>query len=85
MKLRTYSVLDRIATQYGQLVFFANDATAVRGFIDIVNDKQSDSMMAKHGKDHALCYVGDFDNETGEFTPVLPQIVITGDAAVKPE
>lgn len=49
---------------------FDNDATALRAFSDIVlRDKES--LISIHPSDFTLCYLGDFNRETGVIIPAV--------------
>ena len=54
-----------------------NDATAIRNFEHAV--RQPDSLLASHPNDFALFKVGEYDNENGMLSPILP--VLLCDAA----
>lgn len=47
-----------------------NDATAIRNFEHAV--RQHDSILASHPNDFALFKVGEYDNESGHVSPLIP-------------
>lgn len=61
----------------GGIHLFAHEAAAVRFFGDLVADSQT--MIARHPKDHVLRLVGTIDETTGAITPDSRDI-ITGAA-----
>lgn len=66
MLKRVYSVRDDKMQMFGNLTFIENDAVAIRSFSDAVS-ADSKSLMAMHGGDFALHFLGFFDSESGEF------------------
>lgn len=82
-KISIYSILDVKSNCYGPLISFANDATAIRAFQEMIISGDRDSMLALYPTDYILCCIGFYDNEFGtiESTPA-PMHIMTGlDAA----
>lgn len=73
MKFPVYSIRD-VHTGFMQPTVDTNDASASRNFGHAV--MQSTSLMNSHPKDYALYHIGEFDSDTGEITPCLPELVI---------
>lgn len=57
------SILDMVAQQYGRPFFAVSEGSAVRGFSDEVNNRES--MLYKHPRDYQLFLLGTFDDEDG--------------------
>ena len=66
--LNVYSVYDSKAQTYNVPFFMKQDGQALRAFIDLVNNPQTD--VAKHPEDYALFLLGSFDDEDGVIDPV---------------
>lgn len=58
-----FGLFDSKAAVYGTPFFMPNQAMAMRGFGDMVNDNRS--MVAKHPEDFTLYMLGEFDDNTG--------------------
>lgn len=67
-KLKVFAVRDQKAESFVQQPFFClQTGQAVRGFIDAVNDKQTE--IYAHPSDYELFEIGEFDQETGFLIP----------------
>lgn len=75
MKLKAFSIYDRKAMIYNTPYFSNTDATAVRSFTDLVNDRQS--AIFNHPGDYVLYLVGDYDDQTGQLVPQVPLLHIS--------
>lgn len=75
MILRAYSVYDNKALQYHSPFFAVNDATAIRSITDAVNDPQTN--LSRHPRDFSLFLVGQWDDNSGQFMPLLPLVHVT--------
>lgn len=64
MKHRVYSIRDKKLGLYQNLVFFDNDAVAIRAFGDLVT-RDENSIIHAHPSDFSLCCIGEFDAEKG--------------------
>lgn len=71
MKTKVYSIHDTVAGAYNTPFFMHNNGQAMRAFSDNVN--ASDSIINKHPEQFALFQIGDYDDQTGEITP-LPTV-----------
>lgn len=71
MKLQAFTVYDVKAESYTRPFFEQSTATAVRAFTDAVNEEGQD--FNRHAEDYTLFHVGDFDDQTGTFTPLEPR------------
>lgn len=74
MITRMYTIRDIIANSYTIPVAYPNDATAKRHFEIMKED--TNSMMGARPQDYELYFSGEYNMETGEFTPKLPLIRI---------
>lgn len=73
MKFPIYSIRD-VHTGFMSPTVDSNDAAATRNFAHAVGN--SASLMNSHPKDYALYHIGEFDSETGELIPCMPELVI---------
>jgi len=72
MRLRCYSIFDRKALSYHMPYYAPTDNAAVRTLSDAVAD--TNNSLGRHPNDYVLYYVGDFDDQTGVYTPVAPLV-----------
>jgi len=70
MKLRAYSIYDCKALQYHPPFFAATDGAALRSFSELSNDVNT--TVGRHPVDYTLWCVGEYDDNTGQFHPILP-------------
>lgn len=72
LKVKLYTIYDRVGEEAGPITFARNDALARRMF---------DSVMEKEPfrKDFALFYIGDYDTSSMEITPCSPKMVKSED------
>lgn len=73
-----YSVLDKIAVEYGPPFLAVNDGAAVRSFHRMFKDAEGIER-----NDYELRRVGDFDILSGYLVGLPPETIVTGIAAVK--
>ena len=80
MNKSLYAIRDNKVGQYGQPCIFRNHAEATRSFGDIVGDTaNSNNLYAKHPADFSICYIGEFNAETGEISSCIPvQVLAVG-------
>jgi len=76
MRYKIVTVRDRALDTFGQPVFVAAIGAAVRSFGDQIKDEGSP--MAKHPEDFDLYYIGEYDDQTGEFDGCRPSQVAVG-------
>jgi hypothetical protein len=77
MKVNAYSIYDSAAGAYNTPFFMHNDAMAIRAFQDNANDNES--MISKHPSQFTLFKVGEYNDEDGVFTLLVPHKAL-GDA-----
>ena len=70
MKLYAFAVFDAAAGLYGVPMFLNSKGVAVRTFMDECNNPQSS--INKHAADYTLFQIGEYDDNTGELTPITP-------------
>ena len=70
MNLKVYSVFDKGIMAYMRPFFMQAHGQAIRGFEDLVRDKDSD--IGRHPEDYSLFYLGDFDDHSGELEKCEP-------------
>ncbi|WNK13283.1 MAG: nonstructural protein [Microvirus sp.] len=76
MILHICAVLDHATQMYGRPIFVVAKGQAIRSFQDEVLGK--DNEFAKHPTDYVLFYMGTFDDNTGMFAPIMPEMLIRG-------
>lgn len=74
MKYGLYSVLDR-KTGFLPVNADQNDQSARRNFEHAI---QQPGILNTHSEDFVLYKVGEFDNETGDVTHLIPTIICEG-------
>jgi len=87
MKLVAMCVRDQAIESFGTPFFVTHQGAGLRSFIDEVNRQSDDNQLNKHPDDFVLYRCGEFDQETGIFTPLnIPERVAqASDVVVRPE
>lgn len=75
MVLGAYTVLDKAVGAYMKPFFCRSRMEAIRSFADACKDPQS--QFGAHAQDFLLMYHGDWDDNTGLFSPVDPVRVVS--------
>lgn len=70
MILKVFAVYDSKALAYLQPFFSESVGSAIRAFGDAANE--SGSPIGKHAGDYQLYEIGEFDNNKGLLTPLVP-------------
>lgn len=70
MRQGIYAIRDSKTEAFSTPFFSFNNATAIRSFTDAVNDPNTN--LNKHSEDFAIFHIADWDDITGELTPVTP-------------
>lgn len=84
MRYKILAVRDRALDAYGQPFFASSTGGAIRSFADEINRKAEGNQLNKHPEDFDLYYLGEFDDNTGEFDPSRPsQIAVGKDLLIK--
>lgn len=78
--MHLFTVYDMVAERYMKPFWGTNIASAIRGFSDACLDK--DSPFFDHLEDYALYNIAQFNEETGEVTPIVPFKVASGNSFV---
>lgn len=68
MKQKVCAVFDSAMEAFLRPFFVPTTNMAVRSFTDEVNRAAEENAMNKHPEDYTLHCLGDFDEETGEFS-----------------
>lgn len=77
MIYRCYAVRDLKAAAFAPPFFIQVDAVAIRTFADAQNDPSHP--MSRHPADYELFHIGEFDDESGIFTPLVqPRFLVNG-------
>lgn len=77
-KILVLAVRDIQVGAFGRPIFAATRGQAVRSFSDEVNRPVDGNQLASHPEDFQLWHLGEFDEETGEFTNVSKECIATG-------
>lgn len=72
MKLLVFTVFDSKAECYMQPFFMPTQGAATRAFQDSVN--KEGHQFSQHSEDYTLFQVGEYDDATGEITPLQAHI-----------
>ncbi len=82
MKMSVFSVLDAKTRAFMMPFYSHTIASALRTFSDATKDPAS--LMHQHPSDFQLWLIGEFDDQTGEITPQIPQSLGSAVDHVKP-
>ena len=83
MKLQAYTIFDKAAKAFNTPFFMHNKALAIRAFGDNVNAKDENN-ISKHPEHFALMHIGEYDDASGKFSPIDPELVATAIELVNP-
>lgn len=84
MKLKVCAVHDEMAKAYMRPMFVPAKGLAIRSFLDEANRPDKENTLYQHPEDFALYYLGEWDEETGEFeTLANPELLMSGRNAKK--
>lgn len=83
MKLLIFSIFDKAVNAFNNPFYARAKGEAVRMFTQAVNDPQSP--FSKSVLDFTLMYLGEFDDNSGLFSPAEPQRVIAAHECVDPD
>lgn len=81
MKLNIYSVRDEASETFGTPFFSPSDNVAVRSFRMLCDDPSS--TVHAFPADFALYCLGDYADNTGVITPVVPTLIVRGNSFPK--
>ena len=82
MKYRIVTIRDRAADVFGIPSFVMSLGAAVRSFGDEVNKKDG-SPLSGHPEDFDLYELGEYDDDTGQFSQGIPRQIAVGKDLVK--
>ena len=77
-QLEVTSIFDKVAQAWMQPMFCQSLAQAQRSFSDVVNDSSSD--FYKHPEDFALYWIGKWNNDNGELSGMVPELIVSADS-----
>lgn len=72
MKTQIFSVYDSKAEVFNSPIFMATKGMALRSFITIVNNPESD--VHKYPGDFTLFHIGEYDDSNGLLTPLTTPV-----------
>lgn len=70
MKMKVYTIFDSKVAAYNFPFTMRSNGEALRAFADMAND--TSSRVGQHPEDYVLFAVGEFDDERGILTPLVP-------------
>jgi len=76
MHLFVVCVKDRAAEVFNRPFFVPHRNVAIRDFTDEVNRAAVDNQLNKHPDDFDLYLLGEFNDNTGEFSISTPQVLV---------
>lgn len=76
MLLVAYTLFDEVAEVHYPPIFCKNENEARRLFVDCCNDPKT--IAGEHPEDYRLYRIGVFNDNTGMFEPVEPQLIVKG-------
>lgn len=76
MHLFVVCVKDRAAEVFNRPFFVPHRNVAIRDFTDEVNRAAADNQLNKHPDDFDLYLLGEFNDNTGEFSISIPQVLV---------
>lgn len=86
MITKAFSIYDSKTKAFNAPFFQASTGGAVRMFDRLINDRKTESMLAKYPADFSLFEVGKFDDSTGRLeTLKAPELQATGKDFVNPK
>lgn len=71
MNYQIFTIYDRVATRYSELVLHPNQASAERWFNQVMEKSQF------RPSDFDLIFLGSYDIETGEIVPLPKPLLVT--------
>lgn len=77
---QVFCYFDSKAEVYLQPFFAQAKGSAIRSFSDLVND--ASSTFGKHPSDFVLFYIGEYNHQNAEFTPLTPTSLGVGNEFV---
>lgn len=83
MMTKVFALFDSKAAVFSTPFFMQNEGTALRSFMDFVNDPQT--MVNKHPEDFSLFLVGEFDDASGFLKEVSHQNLGNAASYKKPD
>lgn len=78
MKYKIFSIRDRAIDSFGQPFYAPTVGGAIRSFSDEINRAAENNQLYKHSEDYDLYSLGEFDDQSGEFTTSKPSQVAVG-------
>lgn len=83
MKMVICAVRDSAVQAFGRPFVVQARGQAIRSFQDECKNESSD--IAKHPSDYDLYVIGEFNDENGEITPQVPQLLLRAVDATLPK
>lgn len=73
MKMQVIATRDIVANVYGPPMYVIHVGQSIRGFGDECQRKEKGNVLGEHPEDFELWHLGEWDDETAEFTPMEPR------------
>jgi len=83
MRYKIVCIRDRVADVFGQPIFVASIGQAIRSFGDEINNKREGNNLANHPEDFDLYLLGEFDDNSAEFSQERPKQIAVGKDLVR--
>lgn len=80
--MQIYAIKD-VHTGYADPVCFLNNTIAVDSFRQLVSELPELPYVSLKARDISLYCLGEYDNDTGNITPIFPTLVVEGSNFVK--
>ncbi|QCQ84863.1 nonstructural protein [Blackfly microvirus SF02] len=81
MKMQVFSIFDKAVSAYLPPFYTRSKGEAVRSFSEAANDPSS--QFNKHMLDYSLMFMGEWDDNSGEFTGVQPVRVLSAHEVIE--
>lgn len=73
MKMQVIATRDIVANVYGPPMFVVHIGQSIRGFGDECQRKEKGNVLGEHPEDFELWHLGEWDDETADFEPLVPR------------
>lgn len=77
-KLQAFAIRDVQVGLYNRPYFMISKGQAIRSFTDEINRPSDENPMYKHPSDYELFYLGEYDEASGTFITLQPELVLSG-------
>lgn len=78
MKHLIFAIRDRASASFGRPNCGVSKGAMIRDFGILINDKSRESLYSQHPEDFDLFYLGEYDDNTGQFAGIPPEQIAVG-------